>query len=239
MGLGLLLVPALAGYLVQIRMNVFRYDTLRESGHHVFFRSALTGGILAILAHALVYFFGPRYPTTMAFLVRVFDFEYSATAISSLLLSVIIIFAGNIFYGREKAAMSSARKHGELMAVALAEAMHSTDPVEIMMENRQIYFGTILEIKPGIGRDVDFTVIPILKGYRDETTDEHILSQDYTPILSQDGSMSKLLKTTLSTSRVISIRLFHEFPNMDIGTLPIDWSEPKVGATVDSTRNDL
>ena len=239
MGLGLLLVPALAGYLVQVRMNVFRYDTLRESGHHVFFRSALTGGILAILAHALVYFLGPHYSSEMALLARVFEFEYSVTAISSLLLSVIMILLGNIFYRKEKAAISSARKHGELMAVSLAEAMNSTVPVEIIMENRQIYFGTVLEIEPGIKRDVDFTVIPILKGYRDESVDEHILSQDYTPILSQDKSTSKLLKTTLSTSRVVSIRLFHEFPNMDSGTLPIDWSESKARNAATATHNHL
>lgn len=238
MGLGLLLVPALAGYLVQVRMNVFRYDTLRESGHHVFFRSALTGGILAILAHASVYFLGPRYPAKMAFLVRVFDFEYSATAIFSLLLGVIIIVVGNIFFRQDQAAISSAKKRGELMAVALAETMNLTVPVEIVMENRQIYFGTILEIEPGISRDVDFTIIPILRGYRDENTDEHILSHGYMDFLSQDRSRSKLLKTTLSTSRVISIRLFHEFPNIDIGTLPIDGSASRAGNAADSTRYD-
>lgn len=239
MGLGLLLVPALAGYLVQIRMNVFRYDTLRESGHHVFFRSALTGGILAILAHALVYLIEPRYPSEMAFLVRVFDFEYSAAAISSLLLGIIIILVGNIFYRQDQAAISSAKKHGELMAAALAETINSKAPVEILLDNRQIYFGKILEIEPGIGRDIDFTIMPILRGYRDESTDENVLTRDYMPILRQDRSRSRLLKITLSTSRVVSVRLFHEFSRMNIGTLPVDASESKLGATTTSTRYGL
>lgn len=50
MGLGFLLIPALAGYWVQIRLHSYRYETLRESGHHVVFRSALTGIGLASLS---------------------------------------------------------------------------------------------------------------------------------------------------------------------------------------------
>lgn len=55
MGLGLLLVPALAGYLLQVQLNPFRYRTLRESGHHVVFRSALTGSILVFFAQLIVH----------------------------------------------------------------------------------------------------------------------------------------------------------------------------------------
>lgn len=239
MGLGLLLVPALAGYFVQIRMNVFRYDTLRQSGHHVFFRSALTGGILALLAHALVYLLGPRYPTMMALIVRVFDFEYSATAIVSLLLAVAIVLTGNIFWNQDQAAIKSAKKHGELMTVALARTIDSRSLVEVVLDNKQIYFGKVLEIEPGISKDIDFTIVPILRGYRDDGTGEYVLSKNYIPILGRGRLSSNFLKTTLSTSRVISIRFFHEFPSVKFGSLPVDGGESKARTTVTPPRYSL
>ena len=119
MGLGLLLMPALAGYFVQTRMYVFRYDTLRESGHHVFFRSALTGGILVLLSHGLVHILKAYHPAIIELLLQTFDFEYSATAIFSLILAIGSVPIANVFFDRDKSAIKAARKRGELMTVLL------------------------------------------------------------------------------------------------------------------------
>lgn len=222
MGLGLLLMPALAGYFVQTRMYVFRYDTLRESGHHVFFRSALTGGILALIAHALVHALKAYYPTAIDLMVQVFDFEYSATAITSLLFGIGIVPIVNLISSQEKAAIKSAKKHGELMNAALAGVVGSDLIVEVLFENRQIYFGPIVEIGIGISRDIDFTIIPILKGFQNEDADKHVLSLNHKSIPREDESKLNILKTTVPISRVVSVRFFHEFPSEVLDALIVD-----------------
>ncbi len=41
------------GFLTHLHFT--RYDALRDSGYHVFFRAAVTGGILARIAHLIVF----------------------------------------------------------------------------------------------------------------------------------------------------------------------------------------
>lgn len=224
-------MPALAGYFVQTRMYVFRYDTLRESGHHVFFRSALTGGILALIAHALVHALNACCPTMVALVVQVFDFEYSATAIISLLLGIGIVPIVNAISGQEKAAIKSARKHGELMNAALARVVGSDLLVEVLLENRQIYFGPIVEVGIGISRDIDFTIIPILKGYREEDAGELVLTSRYVSILGEGESSLNSLKTTVSIARVVSVRSFRELPSAVLDELIVDSNEPNTANT--------
>ena len=214
MGLGLLLMPALAGYFVQTRMHVFRYDTLRESSHHVFFRSALTGGILALLAHALVYILDAHCPTVIALVTQVFDFEYSTTAIFSLVLGVGIVPIENAIFDTYKAAIKSARKRGELVNIMLEKTVGSGALVEILLENQQIHIGPIVETGIGISKDIDFTMISILNGYREKGTDELVLARNFIPIIKQNRSLWEMLGTTLSTSRIVSVRLsnIHDLP---------------------------
>ena len=54
MGLGLLLVPALAGYLFLNWFNATRYSLPRETGYHVVFQSAIAGVVLFVIARLLV-----------------------------------------------------------------------------------------------------------------------------------------------------------------------------------------
>ena len=54
MGLGLLLVPALAGYLFLNWFNGTRYSLPRETGYHVVFQSAIAGVVLFVIARLLV-----------------------------------------------------------------------------------------------------------------------------------------------------------------------------------------
>lgn len=221
MGLGLLLMPALAGYFVQTRMHVFRYDTLRESGHHVFFRSALTGGVLALLAHALVYILDAHCRAVIVVVTQVFDFEYSATAIFSLILGAVIVPVGNVIFSRDNAAIKSARKRGELVNIVLEEAVGSGALVEILLENQRVHVGPIVEAGIGISQDFDFTMVPILTGYRKEDTDELVLARNLLPIIDQDPSLWDILGTTLSTSRIVSVRL------SNIHDLPIEVFDPQ------------
>lgn len=55
MRLGSLLLPALAGHPLQVRLNLFRYRTLREFDQHVVFLSAPTGRALVFFAQLMVY----------------------------------------------------------------------------------------------------------------------------------------------------------------------------------------
>ena len=54
MGLGLLLIPTLAGYWFLTHSNFTRFKVIRESGYHILFKSAIYGLLLFILANLAV-----------------------------------------------------------------------------------------------------------------------------------------------------------------------------------------
>lgn len=62
MNLGLLLLPVLGGYLFLTRAYSTRYDTIRDSGCPLFFRSAATGLVLGIAAFLLPFFLDECFP---------------------------------------------------------------------------------------------------------------------------------------------------------------------------------
>lgn len=112
MGLGVLLVPALAGYLLQTQLNFFRYRTLRESGQHVVFRSALTGSMLVFLAQLIVHSFSPYISTPVTYFNEVFGFEYTAAAVLSFFLALAVWPVGNLLADKDHAAFVRAAVPG-------------------------------------------------------------------------------------------------------------------------------
>lgn len=79
MGLGLLLVPALAGYLFLERFNGTRYSLPRKAGYHVVFQSAIAGVILFFLARMIVLLLNTIFPVIGRLWKTVLDLDYSGT----------------------------------------------------------------------------------------------------------------------------------------------------------------
>ena len=80
MGLGLLLVPALAGYLFLNSFNGTRYSLPRETGYHVVFQSAIAGVLLFLLARLVVVLANTLAPAIAESWKIIVPLDYSGTA---------------------------------------------------------------------------------------------------------------------------------------------------------------
>ena len=98
MGLGWLLVPALGGYWLLTHLRITRFSVLRDSGYHVFFRAATAGGLLVVIAYALVQCMTWAFPEVDSLWRRVVPFEYSGTFMLSAVLGFLLPPLINLFY---------------------------------------------------------------------------------------------------------------------------------------------
>ncbi len=105
MGLGLFLVSALGGYWFLTHLYFTRYGALRDSGYHVFFRAAVSGGILAGIGRLMVLPLRYYWSWIDSAWTSYGSIPYSSTAILlSALLGFVLPFVGNRFYSEEQAA---------------------------------------------------------------------------------------------------------------------------------------
>lgn len=223
MGLGLLLVPALAGYLLQTVLYRFRYRTLRESGQHVVFRSALTGIVLAFFAQLILHIVSNYVPRLETYLCEVFGFEYSAVAVLSFFLALVIWPVCNALTDRDSAAIRAAKENGDLKGVFVTEAIATCKTVEVSLNTGKVYIGKISQSGIGISSQFDLMITPLFSGYRNRETNELKITQFYHQIIrdmknkrqrgyDQDGRERKNdwneLRIGISLSDVISVRFF-------------------------------
>lgn len=227
MGLGLLLVPALAGYLLQTQLYFFRYRTLRESGQHVVFRSALTGSILVFWAQMIVHSFSKYIPSPVTYVNEVFGFEYTAAAVLSFFLALAIWPVGNLLVDKEYAAIRAARENGELMGIFVTEAIGTGRYVEISLDTGKVYIGHVVESGIGMSSQFDFMIVPLFSGYRDRGTNELIIKQSYSLAIDEMRRQDKRreeLRICIALSRVVLVRFFDPDLAIHIGNSGIDGS---------------
>ena len=227
MGLGLLLVPALAGYLLQTQLYFFRYRTLRESGQHVVFRSALTGSILVFWAQMIVHSFSKYIPSPVTYVNEVFGFEYTAAAVLSFFLALAVWPVGNLLVDKEYAAIRAARENGELMGIFVTEAIGTGRYVEISLDTGKVYIGHVVESGIGMSSQFDFMIVPLFSGYRDRETNELIIKQSYSLAIDEMRRQDKRreeLRICIALSRVVLVRFFDPDLAIHIGNSGIDGS---------------
>ena len=90
MGLGLLLVPALAGYLFLSWFSATRYSLSRETGYHVVFRSAIAGVFLFFIARLIVLLGNVLTPAIGPSWKKIVPLDYSGTAALTLILAAVL-----------------------------------------------------------------------------------------------------------------------------------------------------
>ena len=227
MGLGLLLVPALAGYLLQTQLYFFRYRTLRESGQHVVFRSALTGSILVFWAQMIVHSFSKYIPSPVTYVNEVFGFEYTAAAVLSFFLALAVWPVGNLLVDKEYAAIRAARENGELMGIFVTEAIGTGRYVEISLDTGKVYIGHVVESGIGMSSQFDFMIVPLFSGYRDRGTNELIIKQSYSLAIDEMRRQDKRreeLRICIALYRVVLVRFFDPDLAIHIGNSGIDGS---------------
>lgn len=114
MGLGLLLAPALAGYLFLTAFNGTRYSLPRETGYHVVFQSAIVGVLLFVLARFAVVLANAVAPAVAECWNAIVPIDYSGTAAGTFVLAAIVaLFLNRVpRYDRLRARQRSRRGGG-------------------------------------------------------------------------------------------------------------------------------
>ena len=110
MGLGVLLVPALAGYLFLNWFNGTRYSLPRETGYHVVFRAAIVGVFLFFIARLCVLLASTLIPQIGQSWKTVVPLDYSGTAAATIVLAALLPLVLNQFprYDRFQAQQKAA-----------------------------------------------------------------------------------------------------------------------------------
>ena len=194
-----LFVPTLAGYLFLSICIVTRYSITRQSGYHLFFRSAFIGVFLYVAAVGVNLYLGVSAPGPNDINLMVF------------MLAVIPPFLFNCVYTPRRAARRVAKKANNLIELLLDEAIRNDLFVEVSLRNGKAYIGSVLS--PGLGSDdSDIALIPVLSGYRDKDTQELKITTRYSGMISRAISDYDLglsyFRVVVPMSEVVSARIF-------------------------------
>ena len=186
MNLGLLLVPALAGYALLGLTYVSRYWFARRSGYALFFPAAIAGVLLLAIARLLAVVVEGQVPPHLYTAWRDYaPFEYAGTVLASALLAVALPLAVNVFTRREEWAKRSARASGDLIECLIQDAIESRGErlIEVSTKGSKCYIGFAQESGVTAQGGSDVGVIPVASGYRHSETRELVITRDYLPTL--------------------------------------------------------
>ena len=102
LGLGLFLVPILAGYWSITHRNRTRYMAARQSGYHVFFRAGLEGTLLFMVAFFIIKMIGffsvSYYTLVVEHASKFFVFTQRDKEMTELTLLLVISFGLGFFF---------------------------------------------------------------------------------------------------------------------------------------------
>lgn len=212
MGLGLLLIPSLAGYWFLQRANFWRFDNYRLSGYHLLFRSALAGIFLTVAAHTIAVLLNSLEPDIRSFLFAHVSVDYVDTAILTILLAVVAPPVFNKIDSEEKAAKRAAETYGDLIETVIASAFVQRKLLELSLKNRKSYIGVVLHRSITKRGQSDVTLIPMASGYRSEDTLELHITTHYASIIDkwmeQGDNDIRDFRVVIPRSEVCSARIF-------------------------------
>lgn len=216
MNLGLFLIPILGGYWFLTHLYFTKYSALRESGYHLFFRSAFAGVLLSFLARLLIFPLDRYFPWIGTLWKSFIPYDYYGTAILSVILGFLLPFALNPFYGQEKAQRRTAEERGELIESIIADSLDRRKLIELSLKNGKVYIGFALRSRMIRRGESDVALIPLASGYRNQETHELTITTNYAPAINKyidsDQEISDLIRedfqVVIPSSEIMSVRIF-------------------------------
>ncbi len=212
MQLGELLLPILAGYWFLTRFCRTRYTAVRDTGYHIFFKSAIAGSIALGIAFLSVSLIWPSLPESIT---DFWDRQLTTVIVSALLCGISpLIF--NLFCDGKKAAGEAARNRGDWIGLIMARSA-SEKPVqlEISLKSNKCYIGYVIQspVQTPYAHHgtACTTILPTASGYRQSETRELILTTWYSDFLAsnlEDQNMDDFA-IVIPMSEVISARVFN------------------------------
>ena len=213
MGLGLFLVPTLAGYWLLTHLYCTRYQIERDSGYHVLFKSGIGGTILfgfAYLVMRIVNHWFPQVATTWESYVPI---PYSDSLVLTGFLALALPVVANRFWNEETSARASARRSGDLIELLISESIEDQNLVEISLKTGKSYIGLGLESGIGGHGDSDIAVVPLASGYRDNDTQELVVTTNYADVIDQSRESASVpfedFRVVVPKQEITSVRLFY------------------------------
>ena len=216
MNLGLFLIPILGGYWFLTHWYFTKYSALRESGYHLFFRSAFAGVLLSFFARFLIYLLNLYFPWIGTLWKSVMPYDYYGTAILSVILGFLLPFALNPFYGQERAQRRTAEERGALIESIIADSLDRRKLIELSLKNGKVYIGFAFRSRMIRRDESDVALIPLASGYRNQETHELTITTNYAPAINEyldsDQEISDLIRedfrVVISASEIVSARIF-------------------------------
>ena len=214
MGLGLLLVPALAGYLFLGWFNGTRYSLPRETGYHVVFKSAIAGAVLFVIARLLAMLANAVTPALATCWNTIVPLDYSGTAAGTFLLAALLPSIFNTFprFDRFEAQQKAAEAAGDQISLIIDQAMLEGRFVELSLASGKSYVGSPIQGTFGHRDGGDIALIPIASGYRDNDSRDLVMTTNYAPAIKDQLSERAVddLRVAFPMRDIASARLFDQ-----------------------------
>ena len=205
----MLLIPALGGYWFLTHFNYTRYESLRSSGYHIFFRSLCVGFFLLFISE-LVLARVVWVENVLAILGPGFDDIYSAFLSAG--LGFIMPYIFNLLCTERRMSLRDARQRGNLVELIFARSIDEQRLVEVSLRTNKSYIGLVIERKIGERDGSDVALLPFASGYRDKNTRELKITTRYSPVverlLKSESDEAKNLRIVIPLSEIVSARLF-------------------------------
>ena len=213
MGLGLLLVPALAGYLFLSGFNATRYSLPRETGYHIVFRAAIVGVVLFSIARLCVLFANALTPEIGRFWKAIIALDYSGTAAATIILAALLPVVLNRIpkYDRLQAQQKAAVAAGDQISLIIDQAIFEGRFVELSLTSGKSYVGSPIQGTFGHRDHGDVAIIPVASGYRHSKTHDLIVTTNYAPTINDlvdHEEELENLKVAFPMRDIVSARLF-------------------------------
>jgi hypothetical protein len=180
-----LLIPLIAGYAFSLTWDGSRYFAVREEGYRLYFRTALYGLLLFLIAgliHLYIISHSDGYLLYFKHVLSAFVADHNAITddqITLLSLAVITLILG-LFLGHilntlpySKKILLFAATSNDDFEQLIFRAVRKSLPVCVTMSNKKVYVGyAIRTIDPGDKRTA-LRILPLISGYR---TDEGLIN---------------------------------------------------------------
>ena len=199
--LNLLLLPLLGGYFFLVTLNRSRAIVIRQSSYHLFFRSALAGLVLFLLARVMVIILVFLYPDSVTawdsiegrFVPAAYG-SFAGTASLALLLgvcgSLLINYSSEPVEGREPDWGSEEfenyrviEKRGDGIERTVAYAFRYEELLSVTMVTGKYYIGIVSQTPDPSQEYNTLELVPVSSGYRDPVTKAMVETDNYSDVL--------------------------------------------------------
>ena len=209
MGIGVLWVPALAGYLFLTHFNGTKFTLLRSTGYQFLLRAAIAGFVLYVIATGLAWLGTAKVPSIGRLWGALFPLEYSGTAALSFLIGLVSPRLLNLvpYYGKFTAQRRAAFLDGDQIGLLVDQSIREGQIIELALTSGKSYVCRAVHGTFG-HRDIgDVLVVPVLSGYRDREKQRLVLTTNYEPML-RDSIELERFHVAIPIREIVSVRIF-------------------------------